>query len=102
MNETTIQTFAKWQVKPEQLNVVIKLIGQIVAASTKEEGNLFYQVYQKSDDPNMLLLFEGYKDEVALQKHRDSTHFKNIVVNQIVPMLESREVILGHPLLFDA
>jgi autoinducer 2-degrading protein len=100
MSESTIHSFAKWQVKPAQLTEVIELLKKVVGESVKEEGNLFYQVNQSNTDPN-LIIYEGYKDEAALQKHRESPYFQNIVVGQIVPMLENREVILARQLLFD-
>lgn len=101
MSDNTIHSFAKWQVKPAKLAEVIALLKNVVGESVKEEGNIFYQVNQSNTDPNLIILYEGYKDEAALQKHRDSSYFQNIVVGQIVPMLENREVILARQLPFN-
>ena len=96
--KTPIYVFAKWQIKPGHLDSVITLLQKVVSASIKEEGNLFYLVEQSTNDPNLLILYEGYSDESALQQHRESAYFQNIVVGQIVPLLENREVILTTPL----
>lgn len=93
-----IHVFAKWQVRPGQLDAVLGLLSQVARDSTAEEGNLFYEVHQGNADKNTLVLFEGYRDEAALSAHRNSEHFQAIVVGQIVPLLEAREVVLTTPL----
>ncbi|MDJ1491776.1 putative quinol monooxygenase [Cytophagaceae bacterium DM2B3-1] len=90
----SIYVFAKWKVKEGQLETVLSLLPDAVKKSTEEEGNLFYKIHQSNSDPNTLVLFEGYKDEAALNEHRNSTHFQTLVVGQIVPLLEEREVTL--------
>lgn len=94
-----IHVFAKWQVKPGQLETVLNLLAEVVKKSTQEEGNLFYNVHQSNTDPNQIILFEGYRDEAALEAHRSAGHFHTLVVGKIVPLLENREVILTTPLV---
>lgn len=98
MNKQPIHVFARWRVKQGHLNTVLSSLPQIVRESTSEEGNLFYKVHQDNSDANTLLLFEGYKDEAAWGAHRNSDHFQVIVVGKIIPLLETREVILMTPL----
>ncbi|MDJ1482226.1 putative quinol monooxygenase [Cytophagaceae bacterium YF14B1] len=90
----SIYVFAKWKVKEGQLETVLGLLPDVVKKSTEEEGNLLYKIHQSNSDPNTLVLFEGYKDEAALNEHRNSSHFQTLVVGQIVPLLEGREVTL--------
>lgn len=87
--------FAKWQVKEGQLNAVLELIKQVAEKSREEEGNLFYKIHQSTQDANTLLLYEGYVDEAAVEVHRNSGYFQQLVIGQIVPMLENREVIVA-------
>ena len=98
MKITPIHVFAKWQVKADELYNALALLDQVAKKSREEEGNLFYTVNQSSTDPNTLILFEGYKNDKALEYHRSSEHFKSIVIEQIVPLLAQREVILTKPL----
>jgi (4S)-4-hydroxy-5-phosphonooxypentane-2,3-dione isomerase len=93
-----VHVFARWLVKQGQLGAVLELLPAVVRASLDEAGNLFYQVHQDTADLRTLILFEGYADEAALAEHRSSSHFQAIVVGQIVPLLESREVVLATPL----
>ena len=101
MKQQSIYTFATWQVKKEYLQNVLMLLPELVQRSMGEEGNLLYKIYQSHSDTNTLILVEGYKDEAALDKHRVSDHFKNLVINQIVPLLEKREILITHELLHD-
>jgi (4S)-4-hydroxy-5-phosphonooxypentane-2,3-dione isomerase len=50
---------------------------------------------------NTLILFEGYTDETAVDEHRNSSHFQNLVIGNIIPNLENREVILASQVGFD-
>lgn len=100
MDEKRIYTFAKWQVKEGSLEKVLQLVAEVTEKSLKESGNLAYNVFQSNADPNMVVLFEGYINLAALNEHRDSKHFQNIVVAQIVPELLNREVILTKQLEF--
>ena len=101
MNQNPVYTFAKWQVKEDQLDSVLKLLTEVAEPSRKEEGNLFYKIHQSKSDANTLILFEGYANETALEEHRNSEHFKTLVLGKIIPMLENREVIIASELIPD-
>ena len=94
MKKSTIYVFAKWQVKEGELQTVLDLLPELQQQTRNEKGNLYYHVYQSHSDTHTLMLFEAYEDEKALDEHRSATHFKEIVVKQIVPLLEKREVEL--------
>lgn len=98
MNKQAIHVFAKWRVKPGHLDEVLNLLPQVAKASVAEAGNLFYMVHRVNSDSNVLLLFEGYRDEAAAAAHRNSEHFQSIVVARIIPLLEDREVLVMTPL----
>ncbi|OQP42937.1 antibiotic biosynthesis monooxygenase [Niastella yeongjuensis] len=98
MATTPVTVFAKWKVKAGNMPVVLKLLKELHAASVKEEGNLFYQVHQSRTDNNTLILTEGYTDEVSQQAHINSAHFKKLAIDQIIPLLDEREVTLTSPI----
>jgi autoinducer 2-degrading protein len=101
MKNQPIHAFATWQIKDGQLETVLDLLTEVRKQSIAEEGNLFYEVNQSHTDVNTLILFEGYKDETALAAHRSSQHFQSLVVGKIVPLLQTREVVLTSPLILD-
>ena len=94
-SEQPIYIFAKWKVKKEELQTVLKLLPKLMEKSTNELGNLFYKIYQSNSETNTLILMESYKDEISIEIHKNSEHYQDIVVKQIIPLLENREVILA-------
>ena len=102
MDKLPIYVFAKWQIKKEHLNAVLKLIPEVIKKSRKEKGNLIYKIHQSRSDSNTLILFEGYKDAVSLDDHRNSKHFQEVIIKQIVPLLESREIELTSEILSES
>jgi quinol monooxygenase YgiN len=99
MNQKAVYVYAKWQVKEGELDTVLDLMKEVVEKSSQEKGNLLYKLHQSQPDKNTLILFEGYVDEDAVEIHRNSDYFRNLVLGQIVPLLESREVILMDKIL---
>jgi (4S)-4-hydroxy-5-phosphonooxypentane-2,3-dione isomerase len=101
MEQKPVYVFAKWQVKEGKMDIVLKLLAEVAKKSTEEKGNLFYKIHQSNSDANTLVLFEGYTDEAAVDEHRNSGHFQNLVIGNIIPNLENREVILASQLNFE-
>jgi len=97
-NQKPIHVFATWKVKEGNIETVLEILKTIAAESAKEEGNLFYSIHQSNTDANTIVLFEGYADEAALDVHRNSTHYKELVTGQIIPLLEARQVVLTSPI----
>lgn len=99
MSTLPVYVFAKWQVKQGNLTTVLTLLKQAAQKSREEKGNLIYKFHQSISDGNMILLYEGYADDAAAEEHRNSDHFQEIIVRSIVPLLESREVVMTRLLL---
>ena len=98
MEERPVVLFARYKVKDGHLPNLLGLLKEVTAKSTEEEGNLFYYIHQSHTDINTLMLYEGYENKAAVEDHFNSQHFKDIVVRQIMPLLEDRDVILSSPL----
>ena len=99
-NQNPVHVFATWQVKEGQIENVLQLLKTVQEESTKEEGNLFYTLHQSTTDLNALVLFEGYTSEDAITAHRDSPHFQDIVIGQIVPLLEKRDIVVARAVTY--
>jgi quinol monooxygenase YgiN len=66
--------------------------------SRKEPGCLLYIGHQAIEDPRKFLFYEQYKDEAALQAHRDAPHFKQYVIGGLDTIMEHRSRDLYHTL----
>ncbi len=81
---------ARYLVTEGHESVVARLLRQNAEASRTEPGCLEFTVFQEIDDPRVILLYERYTDEDAFQAHRQTPHFKEIIEQQVVPLLDER------------
>jgi quinol monooxygenase YgiN len=95
-----IVTIAHWQVHPEAVASVLALVDELRRHSLEEPGCLGYEALQSVGGPDSIVLIERYADPAALAAHRNSAHYKGLLVEQILPLLSARGVELLRP--FDA
>lgn len=87
-----IAVVATYRAEPAEADTVAELIARMVAPSTAEPGCLAYIPHRSPDDPAEFLLYEQYADGDAVDAHRASPHFVEIVQAEILPRLASRTV----------
>ncbi len=91
--QNIIAVAAEWRALPGHEATVRQLMLQAAAAVRQHEpGNLLYIAHQDAADPARFLFYEQYADQAALEAHRDSAHYQDLVVGQIVPLLAERKV----------
>lgn len=87
-----ILVVARWTIKKEFLAEVGTRILELQKQTRLEPGNLAYDLYRGQDNPCEVLIYEKYETQKALEAHRESLHFKSIVVNDLLAKLEDRHV----------
>jgi quinol monooxygenase YgiN len=88
----TVVLVARYTVKPGNVDAVLAALARMAPLVRQHEpGCLTYRVNRAKDDPNVLLLYEEYADQAALDAHASSSHFKEIILGTVVPLLEKRE-----------
>ncbi|NUU01968.1 putative quinol monooxygenase [Herbaspirillum robiniae] len=92
MNAAAITVVARWQPAPDALGEVLELCAQMRRQSLEEPGCLGYEAYQSLDEPRSVLLVERYRDEAALEAHKQSAHYRALVVERVLPLLAERKV----------
>jgi len=97
MTHERIHIFVKWVVKPEHLSKVLGILQDLIPLSRAEAGNIAYHAYQANDNAQVIMLYEEYANQEALQAHKASAHYQQLVAEQIVPLLETREVSIVTP-----
>lgn len=50
-----------------------------------------YHASRSTDQDDLVMLYEHYEDIAAMEAHRETPHFKEIIEGQIVPLLSRRE-----------
>ncbi|HYL94050.1 MAG TPA: putative quinol monooxygenase [Alphaproteobacteria bacterium] len=58
--------------------------------SRQEPGCLMYVGHQSTEDPRRFMFYEQYKDQAALDAHRNAPYFKQYVNGGLDPIMESR------------
>lgn len=94
MSAGIITVVARWQPVDGKLGEVLALLAEMRPRTLAEAGCLGYEIYRGVDGPHNLLLLEHYRDEAALEAHRQSEHYQSLVVNRALPLLAQRQVEL--------
>jgi autoinducer 2-degrading protein len=77
-----------------KLPEVLQLLKQVRELSSCEPGCVCYRVNQTIEDPFKIVLYEEYQNEDARNYHRESSHFQEIIMQQVLPLLQSRKVTI--------
>jgi len=66
---------ARVVVKIGKAKAFVDIASKLVEATRAEEGNLFYALYQSTENPLEFIFYEEYKDDAAFEAHAMSAHF---------------------------
>jgi len=82
---------AYWRPRAGQSEKVEAILHELAAAVRQEPGNIQFVVNRSHDDPEEFLLYEQYASEQTFRDHQQTAHFKTLVLERAVPLLERRE-----------
>ena len=83
---------AKYFVKTgrgDDVEAALRRMAPLVKAG--EPGCTVYHANRSAENRDLFLLYEHYTDQAALEAHRNTPHFKEIIEGTIVPLLDKRE-----------
>jgi quinol monooxygenase YgiN len=92
-----VTLLARWQTQPGSADQVLALAAELRRGSLTEPGCLGYEVFRSAEEPGTLLLLERYRDAAAIDAHRQSAHYRELVVGRILPLLAARQIELLRP-----
>jgi len=87
----TVILAVTWIANEGEAETVADLLRQMVPLSRAEPGCLQYDVHSDNEDPNRFFIYERYVDDAALEAHATSPHFQQLVFEEAIPRLASRE-----------
>jgi len=64
----------------------------LTEASRKEAGCISYIAHFIADDPTTVLIYEQYKDEAALEVHRNTPHFAEHAIGGLYQHMKERSM----------
>lgn len=74
-----ITIVAKNLVKQEKIQEFKMVAEKLIIESRKEKGNISYNLYEDSNNHNILTFIEGWESEEVIKLHNSSKHFTTIV-----------------------
>jgi len=77
-------------VKPGTEQTCREYIQILQEHSRKEPGCVLYIGHQSMEDPRKFLFYEQYKDDAALEAHRNAPYFKQYVIGGLDAIMERR------------
>ena len=84
-----VALIARYVIKPGHADEVVAALRRIKPLmEAHEPGCLQYIAHRDGD---LVVLDEQYADQAALEAHRETPHFKDIIEGTVVPLLERRE-----------
>ena len=87
-----------WMAKAGYEVEVAEIFTKLQAASRQEPGCLMYIVHRHRSDPRLFFIYEQYRNDVALEAHRQSPHFQQYAVTQLKDIGERMQGELYSPL----
>lgn len=66
---------ARLYVKPEYVEAFLEKSKVLVAGSQAEEGNISYDLFRQTDEPETFIVVEEWKDMEAIEFHNNTPHF---------------------------
>lgn len=88
-------------VKPEHSAAFADASRENARNTIQEPGNLRFDVLQQADDPNHFVLYEVYRDEVAVKSHKETQHYARWAETVASWMAEPRKGVKYTPLFPD-
>jgi quinol monooxygenase YgiN len=87
-----------WVARPGHEDEVADVFRKLESESRREPGCLMYIVHRHKDEPGRFFIYEQYKDDAALQVHRDAPHFQEYAVKGLANVADRVQGELYLPL----
>lgn len=81
MSNQEIIMCARFQAKKEKLEILKGRLLEMVELTSKEEGNLFYDLHIDVNDPTIFYFLEGWKNSEALAFHDQTPYVRAIIAD---------------------
>lgn len=87
-----------WMANPGHEAEVAEIFIKLQAASRQETGCLMYMVHRHRSDPRVFFIYEQYRNDAALEAHRQSSHFQQYAITALKDIGQRTQGELYSPL----
>ena len=78
--------------EPADRDEIVTALSGLTEASRNEPGCVSYIPHFVEGDPCTVLIYEQYRDEAALEAHRNSSHFHHHAIAGLYQKMRNRQV----------
>lgn len=90
----TVTTLATYECAPGDRGAVLELLEPARLATIAEEGCEYFIVLQPQERPDQIVLIEGWRSPEHLAAHRETAHFREIILGRIAERVARRSVVI--------
>ena len=87
-----------WMAKTGREAEAAAILEKLTGESRREPGCVMYQAHKHKTDPRRFFIYEQYKDDAALEAHRNAPHFLQLAKKDLVKVADRTEGHLFEPL----
>ena len=77
---------------PEDADEFGRVLQKFAQTCRTEPGCVSYEIFRSVDQPERYVSIERYADDEAFTAHRASTHFREIGLGEVMPLVAARDV----------
>ena len=78
--------------RPEDRDTVAGMLRELTLASRAEPGCLTYNTHTFRTDPDIVFIYEQYKDDASAEAHRETPHYQQLAVHGFYSMVQEQVV----------
>ncbi|BBA52155.1 putative quinol monooxygenase [Fusobacterium varium] len=94
-----IVVYAKSIVPEKNIDKYLEIAKKLVEETRKENGNIFYELIQDTNNKNILAFIEKWENMEVLNKHMKTSHFITLVP-KLNELREGESELTIHEILF--
>jgi len=79
MATTPVNVIAIFAAVPDRVRDLERVLSAMVEPTRAESGCVNYDLHRHAEDSSRFLLYEGWKDQEALDEHMATPHFKSML-----------------------
>ena len=78
--------------RPEDREPIAATLRELTGLSRQEPGCVSYIPHTLEDDPDLVVIYEQYNDQAALDFHRATPHFARLAIGGLFQAMVERSV----------
>lgn len=86
-NQMQVKVVAKFKVSEEKKAAAIEVLEKLVDATRQEDGCVFYELQQHTEDTTCISMLEMWESQEALDLHAKTEHYEKYV-GEVGPLLD--------------